>query len=303
MPAEKTPRAAPSSSDDGHGGPADGRHPTPDYRSRTIGNHTLHPETQMMRYGYAPELSEGAVKAPVFLTSTFVFQSAEEGRALFDLTAGRSKPRHSDESSLVYSRFNNPNFEMLEDRLALYEGAEAACVFASGMAAISTSVLGVPPAGRCRPPFDTAVWRHRNVDPEHAHGIRHRLGLLCGRDGPRRGHGRRRRRGGQGSSFAGLRRNAGEPHQQPRRSRPVHRGGRADRGRTGQAAGVRGRQHAAGAALPEAARPRRRRGRLLADQVCRRSQRPDRRRRRRLPAGDRRHAPHARRARHPARCP
>ena len=138
MPAKTTTRVTPSSSDDGHDRPVDPRHPTPDYRNRTIGNHTLHPETQMMRYGYAPELSEGAVKAPVFLTSTFVFQSAEEGRALFDLTAGRSKPRHGDESSLVYSRFNNPNFEMLEDRVALYEGGEAACVFASGMAAIST---------------------------------------------------------------------------------------------------------------------------------------------------------------------
>ena len=138
MPAETTTHATQLSPDDGHDQPVDGRHPAPDYRNRTIGNRTLHPETQMMRYGYAPALSEGAVKAPVFLTSTFVFQSAEEGRALFDLTAGRSKPRHSDESSLVYSRFNNPNFEMLEDRLALYEGAEAACVFASGMAAIST---------------------------------------------------------------------------------------------------------------------------------------------------------------------
>ena len=138
MPAETIPHATQSSPDDGRDRPVDGRDPAPGYRSRTIGNRTLHPETQMMRYGYAPELSEGAVKAPVFLTSTFVFQSAEEGRALFDLTAGRSKPRHSDESSLVYSRFNNPNFEMLEDRVALYEGAEAACVFASGMGAIST---------------------------------------------------------------------------------------------------------------------------------------------------------------------
>ncbi len=109
-----------------------------DYRARRLGNHTLHPETQMMRYGYAPELSEGAVKPPVFLTSTFVFRSAEEGRDLFDLTSGRVQPLPEDEQRLVYSRFNNPNFEMLEDRLALYEEAEAAAVFASGMAAIST---------------------------------------------------------------------------------------------------------------------------------------------------------------------
>jgi hypothetical protein len=49
-----------------------------------IGNHELHPETLMLNYGYDPELSEGAVKPPVFLTSTFVFKSAEEGRDFFD---------------------------------------------------------------------------------------------------------------------------------------------------------------------------------------------------------------------------
>jgi cystathionine beta-lyase/cystathionine gamma-synthase len=43
-----------------------------------IGNHMLHPETLMLNYGYDPQLSEGAVKPPVFLTSTFVFKTAEE---------------------------------------------------------------------------------------------------------------------------------------------------------------------------------------------------------------------------------
>ena len=44
-----------------------------DYKKRMIGNHTLSPETQMMSYGYVPQLSEGALKPPVFHTSTFVF--------------------------------------------------------------------------------------------------------------------------------------------------------------------------------------------------------------------------------------
>ena len=65
--------------------------------SRTrIGNHELHPETQMLNFGYDPELSEGAVKPPVFLTSTFVFHSAEEGRDFFDYTAGRREPLHGE---------------------------------------------------------------------------------------------------------------------------------------------------------------------------------------------------------------
>lgn len=44
-----------------------------------IGQRELQPETQMLNYGYDPALSEGAVKPPVFLTSTFIFNSAEEG--------------------------------------------------------------------------------------------------------------------------------------------------------------------------------------------------------------------------------
>jgi methionine-gamma-lyase len=58
-----------------------------------IGNHPLHPETLMMNYGYDPQLSEGAVKAPVFLTSTFVFKTAEEGQDYFDFVSGRREPR------------------------------------------------------------------------------------------------------------------------------------------------------------------------------------------------------------------
>jgi methionine-gamma-lyase len=94
-----------------------------------------------MGYGYAPGLSEGALKPPIFLTSTFVFENAQQGKDFFDLTAGRRKPRPGEKSGLVYSRFNNPNFEILEDRLAIWDEAEKAAVFASGMAAISTLLL------------------------------------------------------------------------------------------------------------------------------------------------------------------
>lgn len=111
------------------------------YKSRTLENRLLKPETLMMGYGYAPGLSEGALKPPIFLTSTFVFESAQQGKDFFDLTAGRRKPRPGEKSGLVYSRFNNPNFEILEDRLAIWDEAEKAAVFASGMAAISTLLL------------------------------------------------------------------------------------------------------------------------------------------------------------------
>lgn len=112
-----------------------------------IGNHRLHPETLMLTYGFDPELSEGAVKPPVFLTSTFVFKSAEEGRDFFDYVSGRKEPPEGSAAGLVYSRFNHPNSEIVEDRLAVYEGAEACILFSSGMSAIATTLLAIARPG------------------------------------------------------------------------------------------------------------------------------------------------------------
>lgn len=111
------------------------------YHKIKIGNHVLHPETLMLGYGYEPSLSEGSVKPPVFLTSTFVFKSAEDGRDFFDYVSGRKEPPVAGEAGLVYSRFNHPNSEILEDRLAVFEKAEAGLVFSSGMSAIATAIL------------------------------------------------------------------------------------------------------------------------------------------------------------------
>src|SRR3954470_23210673 len=106
-----------------------------------IGNHMLHPETLMLNYGYDPQLSEGAVKPPVFLTSTFVFRTAEDGRDFFDFVSGRREPPEGMGAGLVYSRFNHPNSELVEDRLAVYERTESCALFSSGMAAIATTML------------------------------------------------------------------------------------------------------------------------------------------------------------------
>jgi len=92
----------------------------------------------MMGFGYDPMLSEGSLKPPQFLTSTFVFRSAADGKNFFATMQGRRKLGPGEEPGLVYSRFNNPNLEVLEDRLALWDEAEASLAFASGMAAIST---------------------------------------------------------------------------------------------------------------------------------------------------------------------
>ena len=110
------------------------------YHKRAISSRELHPETLMLSYGYDPLLSEGAVKPPMFLTSTFVFRSAEEGRDFFDYVSGRKPPPRASAPGLVYSRFNHPNSEIVEDRLAIYEGAEACILFSSGMSAIATTI-------------------------------------------------------------------------------------------------------------------------------------------------------------------
>jgi methionine-gamma-lyase len=111
-----------------------------------IGGQKLHPETLMMGFGYFPGLSQGAVKCPIFQTSTFVFRSAAEGKRFFELAYGLSEPAPQESPGLIYSRLNNPNLEILEGRLAIWDGAERALAFSSGMAAISTCIFAL-----CRP--------------------------------------------------------------------------------------------------------------------------------------------------------
>jgi methionine-gamma-lyase len=100
----------------------------------------LHPESLMMSYGYRPEWSEGAAKSPVFQTSTFVFECAEDGKAFFELALDKRLPGPGEQRGLIYSRINNPDLEIAEDRLALWDQAEDCALFDSGMAAISTTL-------------------------------------------------------------------------------------------------------------------------------------------------------------------
>ncbi|MCE2742532.1 MAG: cystathionine gamma-synthase family protein [Fluviicola sp.] len=101
----------------------------------------MQPESLMMSYGYKPSLSEGAIKCPIFQTSTFVFTSAMEGKRFFELAYGLREKDKGEELGLIYSRLNNPDLEILENRLCLWDGAEDCAVFESGMSAISTALM------------------------------------------------------------------------------------------------------------------------------------------------------------------
>lgn len=101
----------------------------------------LHPESLMMSHGYRPDLSEGAIKPPMFLTSTFVFRSAEEGKSFFEVAYGIREKNAQEDLGLIYSRINNPNLQILEERLCLWDKADDCAMFESGMSAISTVLL------------------------------------------------------------------------------------------------------------------------------------------------------------------
>jgi methionine-gamma-lyase len=122
--------------------------PTPSRKPKpaltAIGNHQLSPATLMMGHGYDPVLSEGSLKAPIFLTSTFAFPSAAEGKRFFEGITGKVP---GGTEGLVYSRFNGPNQQILEGRLAIWDGAEEALVFSSGMTAICVLFLTFCSAG------------------------------------------------------------------------------------------------------------------------------------------------------------
>ncbi len=86
--------------------------------------------TRAIHHGYDPMSADGALTPPLHLTSTFAFETAEQGGARF---AGEA-PGH------IYTRISNPTTDLLEQRMASLEGGEAAVAMASGMGAI-TSVL------------------------------------------------------------------------------------------------------------------------------------------------------------------
>ena len=103
--------------------------------------HKFKPESLMMSHADRPAWAKGAIKSPIYQTSTFGFERAEEGKAFFEAVYGKRKGDADAAKGMIYSRINNPNLVMLEEALCAWDGAEDAAVFASGMAAISTVLM------------------------------------------------------------------------------------------------------------------------------------------------------------------
>lgn len=99
------------------------------------------PQTAIFSKGYDPQRSEGAATPPVFRTSTFIFKTAAEGKRAFEIAYGLDTLKQGESPALIYTRVNNPNSEILEDKITGWDGAEAAAVFSSGMGAISSACL------------------------------------------------------------------------------------------------------------------------------------------------------------------
>ncbi len=100
----------------------------------------FHPETLAVGAGYDPASASGAAKPPVYLTSTFVYESAAQARDIHQAYFEGTGPM-AGQPAYIYSRLSHPNLAMLETRLAAIDGAERAAVFCSGMAAHSAIAL------------------------------------------------------------------------------------------------------------------------------------------------------------------
>lgn len=102
---------------------------------------SLKPQTRVVEAGFSPGSAMNSVKPPIYMTSTFVFNTAEDGEEFFQ--AVKEGGARAAKAGMIYSRINNPNLEIFESRLAVFDKAEKAAAFASGMAAIATTIMAM----------------------------------------------------------------------------------------------------------------------------------------------------------------
>jgi len=101
----------------------------------------LRPETLTVGYGYDPSSARGAAKPPLYLTSTFVYDSAQHAKEVHRVFFDGARPGETPPEDYIYARLGNPNMAMVERKLAALDGAEEAAGFASGMAAVNAVMM------------------------------------------------------------------------------------------------------------------------------------------------------------------
>jgi len=119
---------------------------------------------------------QGAVSVPIYQTSTYRFKDSQDP----------VRYAQGDPSVYVYTRYHNPTVHDVEEKLALMEGAEAAALFSSGMAAITTAILAAARSGEeivSTPALYGGTYRFfRDILPKHNIAVRyvnpHRLKQL-----------------------------------------------------------------------------------------------------------------------------
>jgi methionine-gamma-lyase len=109
----------------------------------------MHPQTSSVSEGFDPALSVMAVRPPIYPVSTYCFPNAAAAAHHFSVLLGKTDALPGEKMGLVYARLNHPNAEMFEEGLRSIErGAQAAAVFTSGMAAITTMLFALARPGQ-----------------------------------------------------------------------------------------------------------------------------------------------------------
>jgi len=94
-------------------------------------------DTKVVHGGQKPDAVTGALTPPIYQTSTFAFKDAQHGARLFK----------GEEEGYIYTRVGNPTIDLLAKKIALLESAEAGVVFASGLAAIFSTIISLAGSG------------------------------------------------------------------------------------------------------------------------------------------------------------
>ena len=95
----------------------------------------------MLSHGYHASEYQGSMKQPIFQTSTYEFENAQQGRNFFAWATGAEEMPEGEKLGGIYTRLGTPNTQLLEARLAVLDGTEQAVVFGSGMAAITSTLF------------------------------------------------------------------------------------------------------------------------------------------------------------------